>query len=188
MKPNIIGHTVCSTLLVAGMAIATARGNSTSEPYVWRNAVIGGGGFVTAIITHPAQKGLMYARTDVGGAYRWDDSVARWIPITDWIGMADGNFTGIESLAVDPSDPNRVYLAAGIYSASWAGNGAILRSADQGRTWQRTDMPLKMGGNETGRFNGERLAVDPNAGKILFLVRAAMVCGIAPITARRGIR
>jgi len=137
----------------------------SSEPYVWHNVAIGGGGFVTGIIPHPRQKGLMYARTDVGGAYRWDDSAKRWIPITDWIGMADVNLTGIESLAVDPSDVKRVYLAAGIYS--W-GNAAILRSADQGRTWQRTDVPFKMGGNESGRFNGERLAVDPNNGAILF--------------------
>ena len=154
-------------MLAVGMAVASARGNSTPEPYIWRNAVIGGGGFVTAIITHPSQTGLMYARTDVGGAYRWDDSAKRWIPITDWIGMANVNLTGIESLAVDPSDSNRVYLAAGTYSSSWAGNGAILRSDNQGRIWQRTDMAFKMGGNEIGRFNGERLAVDPNAGKIL---------------------
>ena len=99
----------------------------------------------------------------MGGAYRWDDSAQRWIPLTD--GMGDVDFTGIESLAVDPSDPNRVYLAAGIYSR---GKAAILRSADQGRTWQRTDVPFKMGGNEAGRFNGERLAVDPNDGAILF--------------------
>src|SRR5271170_2002665 len=112
--------TITGLLLAIGLLadsaknIATAQ-NSTyhfnSESYLWRNVVIGGGGFVTAIITHPAQKGLMYARTDVGGAYRWDDSEKRWIPITDWMGMADINLTGIESLAVDPSDPNRIYLA-----------------------------------------------------------------------------
>jgi photosystem II stability/assembly factor-like uncharacterized protein len=135
----------------------------SSEPYSWRNVVIGGGGFVTGIISHPRQKGLMYARTDVGGAYRWDDSAQRWIPLTDGIGDVD--FTGIESLAVDPSDPGRVYLAAGIYSR---GKAAILRSADQGRTWLHADVPFKMGGNESGRFNGERLAVDPNDGAILF--------------------
>jgi photosystem II stability/assembly factor-like uncharacterized protein len=135
----------------------------SSEPCSWRNVVIGGGGFVTGIITHPRQKGLMYARTDVGGAYRWDNPAQRWIPLTDGIGDVD--FTGIESLAVDPSDTNRVYLAAGIYSG---GKAAILRSADQGRSWLLTEVPFKMGGNETGRFNGERLAVDPNDGDILF--------------------
>jgi photosystem II stability/assembly factor-like uncharacterized protein len=157
-------------LVMLGLA-CSAPGQSSnslppsSGPYVWRNVVMGGGGFVTGIIPHSRQKGLMYARTDVGGAYRWDDSAQRWIPITDWIGAADWTLTGIESIAVDPNDPQRVYLAAGIYS--W-GNAAMLRSDDQGRTFQRTDVPVKMGGNESGRSNGERLAVDPNQGKILF--------------------
>ena len=48
------------------------------------------------------------------------------------------------------------------------GKGAILRSNNQGADWQRTDMPIKMGGNENGRSNGERLAVDPNEPKILY--------------------
>jgi len=134
-----------------------------TEPYSWRNVVIGGGGFVTGIIIHPLYKGLMFARTDVGGAYRWDDAAQRWLPLTD--GLGDVDFTGIESLAVDPADTNRVYLAAGIYSR---GKAAILRSADQGRTWQLTGVPFKMGGNEAGRFNGERLTVDPYDGKVLF--------------------
>jgi photosystem II stability/assembly factor-like uncharacterized protein len=136
-----------------------------AEAYVWRNVAIGGGGFVTGIIFHPHEQNLMYARTDVGGAYRWDDSRQKWAPITDWIGAAENNLMGIESIALDPADPKRVYLAAGTYGGSAA---AILRSDDQGRTFQKTAVPFKMGGNETGRFNGERLAVDPGDGDILF--------------------
>ena len=143
--------------------LAQAPTPLASEPYQWRNAVIGGGGFVTGLIAHPHAKDLLYARTDVGGAYRWDESAGRWIPITDSFGQSD--FTGIESLALDPNDTNCVYLAAGIYESS---RSAIFRSDDQGQTWQRTDVPFKMGGNETGRFNGERLAVSPNDGNILF--------------------
>jgi len=137
--------------------------NARAERYEWRNVVIGGGGFVTGVVFHPAEKNLVYARTDVGGAYRSLDSGKHWTPMTDWIQGID--FTGIESLAVDPSDTNRVYLAAGIYSSTRA---AILSSDDQGRTWRQTEVPFKMGGNETGRFNGERLAVDPHNDKILF--------------------
>jgi photosystem II stability/assembly factor-like uncharacterized protein len=140
-----------------------AAGSVPSEPYQWRNAVIGGGGFVTGLITHPRAKNLIYARTDVGGAYRWDENSQHWIPITDSFSPAD--FTGIESLAVDPNDTNRVYLAAGIYENS---QSAIFRSDNQGRTWRQTAVPFKMGGNETGRFNGERLVVNPNDGHILF--------------------
>ena len=139
-----------------------------SEPYTWRNVAIGGGGFVTGLVMHPTEPGLAYARTDVGGAYRWDPGAKRWIPLTDWVGHADVNLTGIESIAVDPNDPQRVYLAAGTYTHEQAGKGAILRSSDRGATFQRSDLPFKLGANELARGNGERLAVDPNDGRVLF--------------------
>ena len=140
----------------------------SAQPYLWRNVEIVGGGFVPGIEFSPKQPGLLYARTDIGGAYRWDAQSGRWTPLTDWAGQADSNLLGIESIGVDPIDARRVYLAAGTYTQSWAGRGAILRSVDQGRTWKRTDMPFKMGGNEDGRSTGERLAVDPSDNRVLF--------------------
>jgi hypothetical protein len=154
--------------LVFLLAVAAQAGepaSPASEAYSWHNVTIGGGGFVTGIITHPSCEGLMYARTDVGGAYRWDTGERRWIPLTDWIGAGEVNLTGIESVAVDPSDPDRVYLAAGTYSR---GTAAILRSKDRGKTFEKNLVPFRMGANEMGRFSGERLAVDPNQGGIIF--------------------
>lgn len=153
-------------VLIGGIGLAQARDND--GPYVWKSVAIGGGGFVTGVTFHPREKGLAYARTDVGGAYRWDHAAQRWIPLTDWLGPKDNNLMGIESVAIDPNDPERVYLAAGTYLNARVGNGAILRSSDRGRTFQRTDLPFKLGGNEMGRGNGERLAVDPNDGRVLF--------------------
>lgn len=43
-----------------------------AEKYAWDNVSIGGSGFVSGLITSKTEPGLMYARTDVGGAYRWD--------------------------------------------------------------------------------------------------------------------
>jgi hypothetical protein len=149
--------------------MACAAGWSQQDSrYVWNNVAIVGGGFVDGIVMHPGQLGLMYARTDIGGAYRWDTFVQRWAPLTDWVGMGNDNLLGIESIGIDPSSPNRLYLAAGTYTESWEGNGAILRSANQGRTFQVTNMPIKMGSNDDGRFAGERLAVDPNDGRNLY--------------------
>ena len=99
---------------------------ATAAPYQWRNVAIGGGGFVTGLVFHPAEPDLLYARTDVGGAYRWDQATGRWSALTDWLGRDDANLTGIESLAVDPRDPQRVYLAAGTYTNPRVGNGAII--------------------------------------------------------------
>jgi xyloglucan-specific exo-beta-1,4-glucanase len=139
-------------------------------PYTWKNVQIVGGGFVPGIIYNQSQPGLVYARTDIGGAYRLDPATNKWIPLTDWIGWDDWGLTGIVSLATDAVDPNRLYLAAGTYTNSWdPKNGAILRSTDKGNTFQVTPLPFKLGGNMPGRGMGERLEIDPNKNSILYL-------------------
>lgn len=144
----------------------TGRGQAEIA-YRWQNVRIGGGGFVTGIIPHPTSP-VIYARTDVGGAYRMDADARRWTPMTDWVGGPDSSLSGIESLAVDRRHPQRVYIAAGMYTQRWSPDAVMLRSDDQGRTFHPTPVPFKCGGNEAGRFNGERLAVDPQAPDILF--------------------
>jgi len=141
----------------AGVTQTTA----VSGPYMWKNAQVVGGGYVTGLVFNPREKGLLYARTDMGGAYRWDSAAEQWIPLTDWIGEKDWNLLGIDSLATDPVDPKRLYLGAGTYTNDWAGEGAILRSTDRGRTFKRVDLPFKLGANEDGRGAGERLVIDP---------------------------
>jgi len=150
----------------AATAAAGPAQEGKSVAYNWKNVVILGGGFVSGVIFSPVEKDLVYARTDVGGAYRWNPADKSWTAITDEFGR-DAN-SGIESLATDPVDANKVYLAVGTYTQSWAGNAAMLRSSDRGNTWQKTDLAFKMGGNEDGRSNGERLAVDPNQTSIIY--------------------
>jgi len=54
-------------------------GNVKSVPYNWKSVVIDGGGFVTGIIFSKAKAGVLYIRTDVGGAYRYDPTNRSWI-------------------------------------------------------------------------------------------------------------
>ncbi|MFP5228882.1 MAG: WD40/YVTN/BNR-like repeat-containing protein [Acidobacteriota bacterium] len=164
MKPPRLA--ACLFLLTA---LACSAQLSAPERYSWKNVQIVGGGFVDGIVFHPSAPGVRYARTDIGGAYRWDEATRRWQPLLDWISYKDRNLTGVESIAVDPSDPNRIYLACGTYTNANTPDGAILRSADRGKTWQRTNVPVKFGANEDGRGNGERLSVDPQDGRILYL-------------------
>ncbi|HLP01541.1 MAG TPA: Ig-like domain-containing protein, partial [Opitutaceae bacterium] len=137
--------------------------------YTWDNVVIRGGGFVSGILFHPTSRHLIYARTDVGGVYRWAQSTSTWTPLNDDLGMDDAQLTGVLSFAVDPTDDRRLYLACGQYLPSWARTGAILRSTDRGATWTRTELPIKLGGNSDGRGTGERLQVDPNKPSVLLL-------------------
>jgi len=140
-------------------------------PYHFENVVIGGGGgFISGIVFSATQPGLVYARTDIGGAYKLDSDTGRWIPLLDWVGSTDWNLSGVESIAIDPQDTHRVYFAVGTYTNEWTTqNGAILRSVNQGHTFQRIDLPFKVGSNMPGRGMGERLAIDPNNHRVLYL-------------------
>src|SRR5678816_4201889 len=166
-----LNRTFCISFLALAGALSVSPLNAApSQPHTWRNVQIVGGGFIPGVVYSRATPGLVYARTDIGGAYRLDTATGKWIPLTDALGWDDWNLTGIVSIAADPSDANRVYLAAGTYTISWTTqNGAILRSSDRGATWLRTMLPFKLGGNMPGRGAGERLVVDPNRNSILFL-------------------
>jgi hypothetical protein len=141
------------------------HGQST---YAWRNVKIVAGGFITGIIPHPTFPGVMFVRTDIGGAYRRDPLFRKWMPLTDFFSTNDWDLTGTESIAIDPVEPWRMYLAQGTYIQSWAPTGAILRSSDFGFSFQRTNLPIKLGANEQGRYSGERLAVDPQQHNIIY--------------------
>ncbi|KAA2302469.1 hypothetical protein FY526_19675, partial [Clostridioides difficile] len=78
------------TASLGGLAGTTAA--APSEAYEWKNVVTGaGGGFVPGIIFNESEKDLIYARTDIGGAYRWNAADERWIPLTDFVGWDDWN-------------------------------------------------------------------------------------------------
>jgi len=72
----------CLFLLIIVFQGYQVRAQTAS--YVWRNAPVGGGGFVTGIVTHKTS-GDRYCRTDVGGAYRWDAANNKWIQLLDWL-------------------------------------------------------------------------------------------------------
>lgn len=157
---------IAAALTLSGAAPASAVG---TVPYTWKNVQIVGGGFVDGLVFSPAERGLAYARTDIGSAYRWDAAARRWIPLMDFTGFSDWNDLGVESIAADPRDPGKVWVATGEYTQPGDGNGEILRSADQGRTWQAARLPIQLAANQDGRDMGERLAVDPRDDRVLYL-------------------
>lgn len=140
--------------------------------YTYKSVQIVGGGFVDGLYFHPALRGLMYAHTDIGGAYRWNAAggETQWGPLNDSIGRFNNGFDlAVQSLAIDPSDSTHLYLAVGAYTENYGTNGAVLASSDMGNTFTSVEVPFKNGGNDSGRNDGDRLVVDPNNGKHLYL-------------------
>lgn len=171
-------RTVCG--IVGGMGILAASvSGATESSFSWSNVQIGGGGFVSAVIASPVDKNLFYARTDVGGAYRWDESRSKWVSLMDWVDVSERGLLGIEAIAVDPTTSGTVYMVAG--TSYWNyGRTAFLRSTDKGESWQvvytwdstgakgGAVQDFKAHGNGMGRGNGEALAIDPGNSDIMF--------------------
>jgi len=139
----------------------------TIKPARFASVKFGGGGYVPGLVFHPTTPDLLYARTDVGGAYRWDPATSSWISITDGFGPDEGGYHGSETLALDPNDDQRVYLSGGMY-VSADGHARLYISTDRGTHWTHVELPFPAGGNSQGRAVGERLMVDPNDPAILF--------------------
>ncbi|KAF8922364.1 glycoside hydrolase family 74 protein [Mucidula mucida] len=136
--------------------------------YTWKNVKIGGGGgFIPGIVFNPSEQGLAYVRTDIGGAYKLN-SDDTWSPLLDFVDNGRWNYWGVDALATDPIETNRLYLATGMYTNDWdPNNGQILISEDYGASFTVSELPFKVGGNMPGRGMGERLVVDPNSNNIL---------------------
>lgn len=147
---------------------SSSEANSSSEATMqsWRNVKIGGGGYVPGLVFHPTTPNLLFARTDIGGSYRWNHEATEWIPITDSFGVTEGKYMGGESIALDPTDDNKVYMSTGMYVNS--GNGRLSISSDRGDSWTHVPLPFPVGTNNQGRAIGERMMVDPNLPSTLF--------------------
>lgn len=169
------------SILVFSLAFVTTVSSNaqripTAQSYTYNPVRIVTGGYIPDLIGHPTQPGLLYARTDIGSVYRWDQRLNEWIPLTDFHSPADYNLNGPESIALDPTDPNRLYIAAGMYTYNTAPY-ALLVSTNQGASFLTYHAPFSMGANFDGRSAGERLAVNPFKPNELMIGTRAQVCG-----------
>ncbi len=163
---------VCSVMAVGAVSsyfpaqTDVAEAESLVQDYEWGAVKIGGGGFVSGIVTG---KEAMYARTDVGGAYRYDYDKREWVQLMDFVTEEDRGYLSIDAICIDPTDDNTIYLLAGC--AYFSGERtAIFKSTDGGETFEEHDVTdlIKVHGNGYGRQCGEAIAVDPDNPDIIY--------------------
>lgn len=144
-------------------------------PYEYKNMPIPGGGYVTGFLYHPNFRDIMYIRTDIGGTYRFNFSEDRFETLIASVGMDDLSETFPAAIAVDPSRPERLYIASGVYGIDgWDRHGPMKEtgvlsiSDDFGQHFIRRHIPAMVHGNLNGRGTGTRLVADPGAPDTLY--------------------
>ena len=135
--------------------------------YQYRHMPIGGGGYVTGFVFHPADPDVMYCRTDIGGVYRFDYDRQIWVSLIDHVGYDDLRETSPISAALDAKRPERLYIASGHWGPDTM--GALTVSEDRGQSFIKHELPCFVHGNLNGRGAGERLIVDPDCDGMLWL-------------------
>lgn len=125
--------------------------------YEYKNLPIPGGGYVTGFLYHRKKKDVLYARTDIGGTYRFDAETQQWISLISHVSMKDLSETFPVSMALDDTNPAVLYIACGINAEK---SGVLAVSEDYGEHFRYEKIPVMVHGNLNGRGTGERLVVD----------------------------
>lgn len=132
--------------------------------YCYKNLPIPGGGYVTGFLFHPKKENILYARTDIGGTYKFDYSSQKWKTLTERVSMRDLSETFPIALAINPNRPEMLYIASGIDDGRdengkpW---GKLSISSDYGESFTHRKIPFYVHGNMNGRGTGLRLVNDP---------------------------
>ncbi len=126
-------------------------------PYRYKNAPIPGGGYVTGFAFNKKVPGILYARTDIGGVYRYLYDEKRWKSLIDHVTMVDVAESFPIAVALDNDNPERLYIACGINGEPC---GRLCISDDYGESFRYTSIPTMVHGNLSGRGTGMRLVVD----------------------------
>ena len=133
--------------------------------YNYRNAPIPGGGYVTGFAFHGKVPDILYARTDIGGVYRYLYAEKRWKSLIDHVTMMDIAESFPIAIALDNDKPERLYIACGVNGEP---NGKLCISDDYGESFTYTPIPTMVHGNLSGRGTGMRLVVDESDSDTLY--------------------
>jgi photosystem II stability/assembly factor-like uncharacterized protein len=129
------------------------QGITQSQPFAWRLARASDG-TLYVVVARRSEDGS-FANSRDGALYRSKNGAEHW----EAVQLPQG-VNGPNGLAVDPTSPQRLYLAAWARASGTHGDGGgIFLSEDAGRTWRQI-------------FDGDRhvydVTIDPNNGKVLY--------------------
>ncbi len=93
---------------------------------------LGGTGRIDAIAFHPTDTNTMYVGAPSGGAWVSYNAGQNWENLnTDY----QLPFLGVSSIALDPQNPDIIFLGTGDVDSEWTWSSGVYRYMDAGQTW-----------------------------------------------------
>ena len=124
--------------------------------------VNGYAGRVNCIAFHPTDSNTIYIGTPAAGMWKSLDDGKSWKSLTDQLALM-----GVSEIAIDPVDPNVIYIATGDKdAANFFGNPysmGILKSIDGGLNWDTTGIQFRV----ANQMSIQRLLIHPNNHQII---------------------
>ncbi len=110
------------------------------------------------ITFHPSNPSIFWIGAPAGGLWKTTNSGGAWLTNTDYLTVI-----GCSDLAVDPTNPNIMYLATGDMEQGDTRSIGVLKSTDGGITWNNTGLSFTI--IQARRMS--RILVNPNNTQIL---------------------
>jgi photosystem II stability/assembly factor-like uncharacterized protein len=143
------------TVLYAG----TSEGDvfkSTDAGRSWRVIKRVEGAVITSLALDPRDSRILYAGTNGSGIFKTLDGGATWLQVKKQLGEEFRDARRVTQAVVDPQIANLIYLVS---------KYGVIKSPDQGETWQAMSLPIAPGAAEV-----TYLAIDRKDNKKLFLI------------------
>ena len=136
--------------------------NSSANWHPILSANANGVGRIDCIAINPIDSSIIWAGSPSGGLWKSIDGGQTWASKTDSLANLS-----ISDIVINPIDPSIMYLAMGDRSISLSSTIGVLKSSDEGNTWQTTGftysiIPL-LNSNTI-----KRLVINPNNPDVLY--------------------
>lgn len=95
-----------------------------------------GSGRLNFVRVHPTNQDIIFAGSPAGGLWKSDDAGLSWSTNTDQLAQV----IGCTDLAIDPNNPDIMYLATGDGDAGDTYTVGVLKTVDGGLTWNTTGL------------------------------------------------
>jgi len=93
----------------------------------------GGVGRIDAIAFHPSDSNIMYVGCPSGGVWASYNSGRNWQNLNTDLQLPS---LGVSSIAVDPINPENIFIGTGDVDSEWVYSSGIYRSTDGGQNWE----------------------------------------------------